>query len=327
MRSLGLFAALGLSGCFPLPGGTSSPSGTIPSTTTGPSTTLPTGTATGLVTESFVQGAPALDLLFVIDDSGSMANDQAELGLALPIFLDAIVGTAIDYHLGVITMDLDVVSAPGSRGELVEIGGERWVSPATVDPYGTLGQMAAVGTYGSSAEQGIGATWLALGDNADTVNAGFLRDGSALQLVYLTDERDGTPRSLITPAEFLDWIDQLGAPRPSLGVTAIVDADGLSPGVEYVDLANQVGGTVHDIDTVDYTLAMDLLGLEASSLARRFCLAAAPDPASVGVTVTEPDGTFVVLGAAEVAVDGVCVELSAYGPPEGSTVEVSYLPL
>ncbi|MEZ4239176.1 MAG: hypothetical protein R3F59_24085 [Myxococcota bacterium] len=314
---MGLFAAMGL-GCSPLPDGTS----TIPSTTA-PSTSLPTGTATGLVTESFVQAAPKFDLLFVIDDSCSMGDDQAELGLALPIFLDAIVGTTLDYHLGVITMDLDIASAPGSRGELVEIGGERWVSPATVDPYGLLGQMAAVGTSGSGREQGLGATWLALDDKADTANIGFLRDDSALQLVYLTDERDGTPRSLITPAAFSDWIDQLGATRPSLSVTAIVDAGG----VEYIDVANQVGGTVHDIYTVDYTLAMDLLGLEANSLPRRFCLAAAPDPASVGVTVTEPDGTLVVLGAADVAVDGVCVALPAYAPPEGSTVEVSYLPL
>ncbi len=59
--------------------------------------------------ESYVidLGARKVDVLFVIDNSGSMSDEQATLARSMPRFIAEFTGKPIDYQIGVITTDAD----------------------------------------------------------------------------------------------------------------------------------------------------------------------------------------------------------------------------
>ena len=57
--------------------------------------------------DTLVQVAdPLVDVLFVVDNSASMSDDQYELGQHFGAFLDPFVGAGFDWHIGVVSTDL-----------------------------------------------------------------------------------------------------------------------------------------------------------------------------------------------------------------------------
>lgn len=159
----------------------------------------------------------ALDVLFVIDDSGSMADDQAALVAAARAHLfpqlAAQAGGLPDLHLGVISTDLGNGGGPsvpgcvgaGDDGALL-IGpactgiGDRYLSdapaadgsrvrnyPGTLDD--AFGCVAALGAIGCGFEQPLAALRRAL-DPAHLANQGFLRPEALLLVVLVSDEDD-----------------------------------------------------------------------------------------------------------------------------------------
>jgi hypothetical protein len=297
-------------------------------TTSGGTATSSTSTVGSTVTDRVVQGAAMADVLFVVDNSCSMTDDQASLTEAFPYYIDYFPGSAIDYHIGVVSTDLDSRSAPGANGKLVEVAGERWIHPGTADPVGAFESMALLGSTGSGNEKGLGAAYLALEVNAQTVNAGFLREESGLHLVVLSDEPDGTTGALIHQTEFVDWLLALAEGRPAVSFTSIVAVDGIAPGTDYIATSQAVGGSIYDIDNVDYTIAMDLLGMETSNLNRTFCPSQPLDAATLAVSVEALDGTVLLFQPAdyELTAEG-CVRFLTYAPEPGATVVLEYVPL
>jgi hypothetical protein len=299
-----------------------------PAVPTAPGTATATATTTGsAVSDRIVQGTPLADVLFVVDNSCSMSDDQAALADAFPYYIDYFPGTTIDYHIGVVSTDLDVPGRPGSEGELVEVAGDRWIHPGTPDPVAAFAAMSQLGSVGSGNERGLGAAYLALEIKADTTNAGFLREGSGLHLIVLSDEPDSTQQALVTQQEFVAWLLELADGRPATSFTSIVRQNGLEAGTEYIATTQAVGGSVYDIDNVDYTIAMDLLGMETSNLNRTFCPSQPVDPATLAVSVELTDGTIVAFTPAdyELTAEG-CVRFLAYAPQPGSTVVLDYVP-
>src|SRR5690606_37791089 len=49
---------------------------------------------------------PEVDVLWVVDSSCSMSDDQAALMTYFPVFFDFFEGSGIDYHLGVVSTDM-----------------------------------------------------------------------------------------------------------------------------------------------------------------------------------------------------------------------------
>lgn len=159
---------------------------------------------------SAAPGCRSIDVLFVIDNSSSMAQQQWRLLSAFSGFVDGITDTLADvdsYHVGVVTSDAYAFNAAGcnSLGDLVtKTGGEdsanESCSPMLGDRrYATLDDdldqafpcMAKVGTEGSSQEQPISAAVAALDPDKlepGGCNEGFLRDDAILVLVIVTDD-------------------------------------------------------------------------------------------------------------------------------------------
>lgn len=162
------------------------------------------------------EGPIKLDLLFMIDDSPSMAEEQANLARNFPRLIEALATLPAgfpDLHLGVVSSDLGTGSSNlggacgtsvGDRGALqVREGcgldpnaGRYLVSEAggtitnfTGDIAEVFACLATLGTSGCGFEHQLQSVRLALSGFVSE-NQGFLRPDAHLAVVFITDEDD-----------------------------------------------------------------------------------------------------------------------------------------
>lgn len=186
-----------------------------------------------------------MDIVFVVDDSGSMKEEQSNLAQNFPKFasvLDAFTtksGAKLDYRLAVTTTGRDVaytISAlglnlpaneKGDNGafrEPTSCGGtERWVSRGESNGASTFTCRAKTGTSGPSLEMPLESLKLAFNDRvADGTNANFLRPDALLAVVILTDEDDcsRTDNNFTIPNDVCATMEGL---KPISDYTAMLD--------------------------------------------------------------------------------------------------------
>ncbi|MGB8930903.1 MAG: hypothetical protein WCC48_06600, partial [Anaeromyxobacteraceae bacterium] len=155
---------------------------------------------TGAVTNCNVSISPSVktDILFVIDNSDSMREEQANLQANLGSFIAALEASPVaqDFHVGITTPDVTnfgidgagkpfpIDAAPGVAGALIgavlDGGSSTFASDFNA-------QVTAVGLGGKGWEQPFRAMQLALGSGT---NPGLLRPGARLAVVFLSDEDD-----------------------------------------------------------------------------------------------------------------------------------------
>ena len=167
-----------------------------------------------------------LDMLFVVDDSGSMCEEQSILRNNMEQLMQALLALNIDFQLAVITTDMidpresgrfqnipDGTLSPNCTSTSIDIshcpnsesGDElplilRSSDPRYATPSGEIdgkvigrdfGCMTTVGTAGDGFEMGLEAARTALGDELQGgYNAGFVRDDAHLAIVFVSDEND-----------------------------------------------------------------------------------------------------------------------------------------
>ncbi|MFT3706506.1 MAG: hypothetical protein QM817_02450 [Archangium sp.] len=161
----------------------------------------------------------AIDVLFVIDDSCSMEDDQRQLGNNLNSFFSAFKSAQVDFHVGVITTDM---TAPDRSGRLVA----PFVTDQTPDIANAFEASVLVGTGGSGDERGLQALRAALRPPLiNTTNAGFIRQQADFATVILADEDDHAP----TRVDFVaDTVRQLKPDQQAITVGAILLQCGVS---------------------------------------------------------------------------------------------------
>lgn len=134
---------------------------------------------------------PKLDILFVIDDSGSMDEHQQNLANNISKFADAIVRTTyLDYHVGVITSTAASYYTPNKCcGRLV--GTPLYVDRNTSNGLAAMARNMLVGTSGDYTEKFFDPIYLALTDPLLTgYNNGFYRPEANLAIIFITDTED-----------------------------------------------------------------------------------------------------------------------------------------
>ena len=170
-----------------------------------------------------------VDLLFMVDDSGSMAPKQDELKSRFPQFiaqLDSFAagGHPADYHIGVVTSSLGApgyAACPNGGAKLVQRGQAKTNTPGCTGPTAnfmvynqldhtqdnfnstqgasaTFSCMASVvdqvgtpgGFIGCGFEHQLEAPYRVLHDTTIVENKGFLRDDAILAVIFVTDEDD-----------------------------------------------------------------------------------------------------------------------------------------
>ncbi len=192
---------------------------------------LDPGAAAVEQTDVFDQkGAARVDILWMIDNSGSMAAEQEKVAGRFNQFFNQLIISGVDYHIGVITSD------PADGGVLEQYAGPqvsgcqgcRFIDNAVPCPNPAVDvtdlvaeaeiearllqecpaqlvfrKLIKVGTSGSAFEEGFVQASAAVGArtiNAGTgfpdgivppENAGFIRTDASLYMVFVSDEEEG----------------------------------------------------------------------------------------------------------------------------------------
>ena len=247
-----------------------------------------------VLTDSFQQLAtPAADVLFVVDNSGSMGDEQGALGANLSAFLGFAQSEGVDYRIAVTTTD---VARRGEQGRFVEAQPYRVrvLSPQTPSVNQVFDSNVNVGTDGNGTERGFEAAYLALTDPLiNTWNVDFLRTDAILAVIFVSDEQEQSSRPTDFYESFLRNIK--GYARPEMfSASAIV---GTTPGgcrsrtgdadyaPRYMAIAQNTGGVVESICSANWGQTLANIGLNSFGLKRRFFLSSQPVAATVAVSV------------------------------------------
>jgi hypothetical protein len=154
-------------------------------------------------------GCQALDLLFVIDDSGTMAAEQQMLVDAFPQMISVLEayqtlnGNQLEYRVGVTTTGVTThyyvdgvpgaITAYGRDGALIAPQGAEhpWIDGPGDDVAELFASVALVGTWGPAYEMPLQAMRLAIEESSPGGgNDGFLREDALFAAIVITDEDD-----------------------------------------------------------------------------------------------------------------------------------------
>ncbi|HYO59422.1 choice-of-anchor D domain-containing protein [Archangium sp.] len=295
-------------------------------------------------TDTFIQqDGSKVDVLFVVDNTASMVEEQPRIVSAMPAFVDAALAKGVDLHVAVTTTGIDSVSDAclgGARGGEagrffpVDDSRPRILSNHTPDLAPVLQQNVNVGQC-ATVEQGFEAVRRALSpplvngvDDPRTPqkndgNLGFLRDAAALVVVFMGDEDDHSPDSVDTYVRFLRT--RKGENQPQrMTIYAIAPTVSGCPtsggfGTRYAEAAARTGGDVLSVCSGDYAPLLRAVANKAFSAQDRFPLSELPDAGRITVRV---DGSPVTSGW---TYDGATNSVVfATAPSPGAKVEVYY---
>ncbi len=196
----------------------------------------PTGPSVGdLITEEFTQPEPKkLDILWVVDNSGSMQEEQDNLANNFRSFVTHLKDRDIDFQLAVTSTDI-CGDQPNSycpdwifMGNYYHPGYQplrgtfqgTWGNTVLKSDQANLEEIfmanVTLGTVGSGAEHGLTAAQLAIEKSliSNTKNSGFMREDSFLAVIVVSDEEDsglklhaqGYTNYLYSDTDFIEFL-------------------------------------------------------------------------------------------------------------------------
>ncbi len=259
-----------------------------------------------------------LDILVVIDNSGSMAEEQQNLSTKLSPLLSYVQDS--DWRIGVVTTDPD----DGCLRGLVNKGDR--------NPQQAFAAAVTAGTRGTGIEQGIRQAVNSLSGNCSG-GQNWVRENSTIAVLLVSDEdncSDGTRcnnQSWSYADHLIDYLDS----QRELGVNARVygllwhpsqDQSQCSTALRqapiYAEVIDATSGSWGSICDSDYTDTLQSISLDISVILKnQFALQYAPLENSVAIEV---DGTPMTSGY---AVKGNVIEFSD-PPPAGAQVSIDY---
>jgi hypothetical protein len=197
-----------------------------------------------------------LDILFVIDNSNSMREEQEAVARELTAFIDEIRkagGVRQDFNIGVITTSVYQHTAqngvvfnreypnqsgrlqpvpdanPDGGGVLLGTGSQRILTGDDPELASKFSRLVQQGTAGSGQETPFEAVRLALLSDLATRpiseggNGGFLRDGARLLIVVLTDEDDCSETILPSRVRISDDPAVADCTQQSMSLTPVTE--------------------------------------------------------------------------------------------------------
>ncbi len=277
-------------------------------------------------TDEFIQvSGQQVDVLFIIDDSGSMCDSQDRMIEQYDLFIQHSEIWNNDYHIGAISVNVvdDEIMGKLNRGD-----GDlpRYVTPTTTNGQTVMKQILDMGCEGNSdaQESGLQAAQVALSAplvtdtgvacttdsncrNNTTIcaspdtcpyyciagkcggwNAGFIRKDAQLELIVLADEEDQSPNAVSFYTDFFRNIKGYMNVN-MMHFNAIVGVDEMcsegDPGERYMKVATDTNGKIGSICDDNYSTVMNQIGAAAFGLKVQFFLSRLADPQSVEVSV------------------------------------------
>ncbi len=266
-------------------------------------------------TQTWIQEEiPVLDILWVIDNSGSMNRFQTNLSLNIGSFMGAFIATGADYNMAVITTDDPSFTTI--------------IKPTSPDPESQLASLVMMGIYGSGIEKGIEMVSNSLSDPAAAGPGGlFFRESSKLVVIFVSDEPD---QSAAGWSSYISFFDGLKSPGDFIPYGVIGDHPSgcsiSSPfgnaqyGAGYWDLIDHYGGEWYSICASDWGVQLQDLAGEVTG--RRSFWLDEPDPMvdTIEVRVNGQLSTDWEYDESRNAI----VFAEDHVPREGQTVDISY---
>jgi hypothetical protein len=238
---------------------------------------------------------PAVDVLWVVDNSCSMVEEQTALADNIDAFMGYFIDSGLDWHVGVVSTDM---TDPNHTGRLRTASGATFLDETSPTPLATFRSMAEMGITGSIYEKGRAAAYTALETLRNGYNSGFYRDHASLSVIVISDEDDDSGSSPISQQEFVNWLLNLKYSPDLVSFSSIVAPVGgcssaPEAGIEYLEVTEAVGGISWSICNSDWAVVLDELGMQAAGLKREFFLSELPVVASLEVWVEDEGITYV----------------------------------
>jgi hypothetical protein len=267
-----------------------------------------------IYTETFEQdGIIDVDILFVIDNSGSMSANQTNLKNNFSSFINIFSLAGASYHIGFITTD-----SPDLVNNSI-------VSDLDSDPVSEAEYIIdSIGTSGSASERGIDMAYMALDSGGDAaLGSSFQRDGARFVLIFVSDEKDHS--YLYDHLELIVKIESL---KSSFGLVSAHAVAGDYPsgcsgnggaefGEGYYDVLSHFYGSLLSICSGDWGFDLDEIARD-SILLNQFPLSQDAIPDSISVTV---DGVSTSDWTFEESTNSVIFDAT---PATGSQISITY---
>ena len=285
---------------------------------------------------------PKTDVLWVIDHSCSMYEEQTALTNNFDAFINYFIGSGLDWHVGVVSMDM---TRGDHKGRLRTAGGLTYLDESSPSPAAIFREMAAMGTSGSGIEQGLATSYAALEEHRNDFNQGFYRNDAMLNIIVISDEEDQTTE--IGLGEYIAWLKNLKSNTKDVTFSSIVCLQtgtlngvfcgehlfsAMSTGIRYITVTEAIGGVLWDIRETDWSEVLEELGELAVGLKREFFLSDIPIPETldVWVDIPDPDGEGKLTYSFKQHIDYIysdtrnSITFITYLPPQYSQVHIKY---
>jgi hypothetical protein len=261
------------------------------------------------------QAASKIDVLWVVDNSGSMAPRQDNLARNFSSFIDLFTRSSVDFRIGVTTTD---IFNDRDKGELK--GNPRVITPQTANVAAAFSNNIKVGITGSPFEAGLEAGRMAIDkQKAANVQAieqckracseskpsclkacdekkdfAFLRPDAFLYLVFVTDGEDESQKDVRYYYRYFETVKGIG--NDGMVTTAAImgpesNACGATPGLRYKEMSELTGGEVGNICDSAFGATLKKLATNAVGLKRKFALQESPNVKTIEVRVKYPCNT------------------------------------
>lgn len=295
-----------------------------------------------------------VDILWVIDNSGTMGPKQDNLRTSINSFMSQFMTKNFDFRIAVTTTDIRPADPtypddPNYSGQgACLVGSPTIVIPSTPSAASTLGFNADVGFFGSADAHGLDAARLALSSpnaNSGGCTEGFLRSDAFLAVIVFSDADDSTGA---TVNELLSHLDEVKPPTTSVtgatlrqySVSAMVVEDlsrqacvDLGPfsevGYKFLDAANLTGGAVASICDPDFSAGLISVSTKILESATAINLIAVPNPSTIIVTM---NGEIIPQSSAngwtfDSVTNSIYFHGTAIPSGDGVSVNVAYTPI
>lgn len=236
-----------------------------------------------------------VDILVVVDNSGSMATEQKSMGDRFDTFIDQLQG--LDWRVAITTTDVAKLNSAGqpitaeNDGRLVKMEGtQKYFLSKTDDPAMVkqiFKETVQREERGSGWEQGIRATFRSLerAQAGDASNASFLRSSAALAVVVVSDADETIEQADIRNdgQKLRDFIS-VTLPSKAFAFHSIIVKKDDEPclkltgsgnegyGLKYQSLSEKTGGIVGSVCETDYGTQLKAMGQATADLVNQVTL-------------------------------------------------------
>lgn len=276
---------------------------------------------TGTPTESndeFVQNVAqdaAVDILWVIDNSGSMGDEQTDLANNFDLFIRDFITKGIDFKMAITTTDGRSQHAGVMRGDTNLLTDEA-AAANEAQFIQNFQNWIRVGTNGSGTEMGLYG-----GKSFFERYSNWARPNAYLAVVYVSDEEDYSAGAVSQYTDALRAMkSNVGYIKPySIVTTELGSRQWETVGSRYIDHTNALNGVVADIHRPFYDTLRDFGG-SIMNLLDSFPLSSAPIDNQIRITL---DGQELTTGWTYDAANRV-VRFDQNAVPNAGSIVIAY---